>query len=363
MNILYLVSTLEKTGPTRQLFYIVSNLDRSLFDPVVVTLSPEPEKSMKENFERIGIKVQSLNMSRLKGLFCAKRKVKEIIKNENVSIVHSNFIRADMIAVNLGIKSVLNIRYDPMFVYPEMAGRFIGYVIARYHMRIHCKADVPVACSQSIAFRLQEYTGINFQYIRNGIDLKANPYVDMAERKSLINNKNIFLTAGSAGRGNNEKGKNIATVISAFESIEKDDVFLQIAGYHGLGTDFRSSMKIKELGFVENMTSLFSKSLFFISASFSEGMPNAVLEAMSNGMPVILSDIPPHREIVEGTVLEKYLFRADDEHDLKEMVLQIVKDDYKLLSEASRNIVETRFDAKKVSEKYMKLYESLMRNA
>jgi len=38
----------------------------------------------------------------------------------------------------------------------------------------------------------------------------------------------------------------------------------------------------------------------FVSASFGEGLPVAVLEAMTCRRPVILSDIPPHREIAEG---------------------------------------------------------------
>ena len=38
----------------------------------------------------------------------------------------------------------------------------------------------------------------------------------------------------------------------------------------------------------------------FVSTSHGEGLPVAVLEAMGAGCPVILSDIPPHRELADG---------------------------------------------------------------
>jgi glycosyltransferase involved in cell wall biosynthesis len=38
----------------------------------------------------------------------------------------------------------------------------------------------------------------------------------------------------------------------------------------------------------------------FVSTSHGEGLPVAVMEVMATGCPVVLSDIPPHRELVDG---------------------------------------------------------------
>ncbi|MGH8223099.1 MAG: glycosyltransferase, partial [Woeseiaceae bacterium] len=65
VRVVYLVSTLRRAGPTSQLLNIVRHLDRRQFDPVVVTLSPEPPESMLDAFEKAGVVVKSLSMSRL----------------------------------------------------------------------------------------------------------------------------------------------------------------------------------------------------------------------------------------------------------------------------------------------------------
>lgn len=51
----------------------------------------------------------------------------------------------------------------------------------------------------------------------------------------------------------------------------------------------------------------------FVSTSHGEGLPVAVLEAMAAGCPVILSDIPPHREVADGADFIPFVAPGDVE--------------------------------------------------
>jgi len=52
-------------------------------------------------------------------------------------------------------------------------------------------------------------------------------------------------------------------------------------------------------GFVENLWDLMKRANALVSLSRFEGRPNVVLEAMACGCPLVVSDIPAHREILD----------------------------------------------------------------
>ena len=62
--------------------------------------------------------------------------------------------------------------------------------------------------------------------------------------------------------------------------------------------------RVRAVGYVSKLWSLMKRASVLVSVSFFEGNPNVVLEAMACGCPLIVSEIPAHRELLdEGTAI------------------------------------------------------------
>lgn len=58
--------------------------------------------------------------------------------------------------------------------------------------------------------------------------------------------------------------------------------------------------RVRFLGYRENPWGLMKAAAVLVNPSRFEGQPNAVAEAMACGLPVVVSDIPEHRELLAG---------------------------------------------------------------
>lgn len=99
---------------------------------------------------------------------------------------------------------------------------------------------------------------------------------------------------------------------------------------------------------------LLASSDVFVSASKFEGLPLSIQEAMGHGLPLVLSDIPPHREAAGDAAL---YFRADAPEELADRLRSLAADPERraALERASRARLG-QFDLQRCVEDHLAVY-------
>jgi glycosyltransferase involved in cell wall biosynthesis len=118
---------------------------------------------------------------------------------------------------------------------------------------------------------------------------------------------------------------------------------------------------VEFIGYVNEPNELLENEDIFVSPSLSEGLPNSVMEALSCGTPVVLSDIASHKEIDSMTGPECQLFETGNPTDLARTIEYVVEEyDLSRLSQKARQSAVERFSSKNMFDNYLKKYSSLL---
>jgi glycosyltransferase involved in cell wall biosynthesis len=167
-----------------------------------------------------------------------------------------------------------------------------------------------IACSdsvrQNLPLALRVLGGRRITVATNGADLDRIDRV-LNGSKATPGTRTEF-TVISVGRL--IEIKNPSTLLRAFHQAGGPESRLVFVGEGHLGSQLRAEAESLGLAARVTFTGLVDRDEVYrqvsradlcVSTSFGEGMPVAVLEAMACGCPVVLSDIPPHREIASET--------------------------------------------------------------
>ena len=365
IRLVYVVSTLGRTGPTRQLYNLIKYLDAAHFDAQVITLSPNPSDSLRRDLADLGIAVRSLNLSRLAGAILGRGRLANILDEMQPNILHSQGLRADWLCSRLADfdKKVATQRNNPLQDYPSLMGQLKGAIAAQLHYRALTRLPVVVACSQAIA-DTNDRRGLSTRVIHNGVDLTLaktpmNHEEQTVKRQSLglPEAGRLFLYAGPL-----IPRKNPELLIRAMMSQAKQKDSLLVLGDGPLLSRCRNlangATNIFLPGSVKSITDYLEVADICISASRAEGMPNTVLEALSTGLPVLLSDIQSHREILALSPAAGWLFQTDNLNGLLEKIENITLSPVN--RHAARQLAVEHFSASGMSRAYQNLYQDLV---
>lgn len=363
-KIVYIISTLERSGPVNVLYQIVKNLDKGIFDVYILTLSPESKDSRYDDFNALGITLFSVGFTRIKTLFDHGRRFRYIINEIKPEIVHTHGFRADLLSTKyLNVyKKVNTIHEYAPYDYTLRYGKIIGNMMCYFHLRAFSKINYPTACSYSITNLLKKHS-IVVNTVQNGIDkhkyfpVNEEEKLQLRKKLNLDINKKIFVYIGEMN--------NIKDPLAIIEAFNKGQVYreaqLVMVGDGPLLKKCRSYQckSIIITGKVSNVYEYLKAADIFISASKTEGLPMAALEAMASGLPLILSDIEPHKELTSNNFDIGFIFKTGSVEELIYTMKKSLKSDLRIIGTSSRRCLEVNFSSEIMCENYVKIYNEI----
>lgn len=102
----------------------------------------------------------------------------------------------------------------------------------------------------------------------------------------------------------------------------------------------------------------FRDSDLFLSTSRWEGMPLAVLEAMSEGLPVVATDVPGNRDLVDATVGGVY--PDDNAEAAAALIAELTADGLRQKGQAAHNRVLQQYSVQRMADATMAIYTNAL---
>lgn len=118
---------------------------------------------------------------------------------------------------------------------------------------------------------------------------------------------------------------------------------------------------LKLFGHIDDMLPLLQQSDIVVLPSYREGTPKILLEAASCALPIVATDIPGCRGVVEDGE-NGYLVRAKDSVQLQQAILKLCEDaDLRgVMGKRGREIIQDGFSSEIVIRKTLDVYSGLL---
>lgn len=353
-----------QAGPTNQSLNILVGLQKKCVDVTLLTFDSEVEgDSWLNKFIESGIKIHQLNL-KTKNPFIAAKYLRSYVNEYSIDIIHGCGTRVDIVAylANVRAKKVVTHRSYPDMI-AEGAPLLVRKLVVPFYMHILKRMNSVVACSKSMQKAFLSECNMSMECVQNAVNtdffrpISSEDKVEL-RRKMGIDNIPTYLVLGVLlPRKNND------IIIQAVNSISDFAGQVLFVGGGPEETKLKQlasdNPRIKFCGSTLTPINYLQISDFFISASLSEGLPNSVLEGISCGLVPILSEIDPHKEIVEGSSVE-FTFGVNDTARLIEIIRNTMHFDVKEMSRFARELALEKFTIDVMANNYLRIYNRII---
>lgn len=353
IRIAYVINYIVKNGPSSVVLNLINNLNREQYDASMITLfsgnDPEVVAQLKEN----GISVyECTTLSRMKCLLGQHKEFDNTVKKGRFDILHTHGLIPDVISsqLNTPAKKIATLHNNMYEDYLDSYGWLKSRIFIGLHLNALKKLNKCVCCSESVYSVMKQKLN-NAAFIRNGIEPVHPRLVVTRETLGIPKDARVFLYAGVLN-----SRKNIVWLIEKFVQYQNENEYLLVLGKGDKEAECKEKMdsRVKMLGFQSDPIAYMNISDVYTSASKSEGFSISVLEALSCGLGLFLSDIPSHREVV-NMGQNVYLGEIFDTENFKKKLDSLRKS--KLSREKIAEFQKCEFSAKGMTLQYQGEYE------
>lgn len=367
MKIVILVSSFEAGGPNNVLYNMLEAYSHDRNDVVfsIMAISDTSKDSREEDFKALGISTNCLHLNNRLDFLFKTSAIKKAIKSERPDIIHASGFRPEVVIsmINLpGVKRVASVFCYSFEDYEMLYGKVIGLIMS-YISVLNYKRhlDITIPCSEYIISKYKSRFGkVPFQYKVAYTGVPEDVFIPLTNQERQIRREklnipveaNVYLFCGVL-----IPRKNPELVVKTFADFNSKNTFLLMMG-DGVLRDRCEELcndpnKVRYLGYQPGTLEYLQISDYLVSASFSEGFPTAVLEAMSVGVAPVLSNIEPHKEMLVG-VTDARMFDPNNERELLNLLeLEKPAFDY-------RQYFKDNFSSKVMYRKHIEIYKSLL---
>ena len=290
MKVFLYIDSMQKGGAQRVMSVIADYLIENNFEVVLVNdITPVTgisEYNINRNVKRIFLDNNSTGKDFVLKNLRRVMKLRQAIVSEKpdsiLSFLGPPNIRMLLATIGLDIRKVVSVRNDPYREYGTGFKRFLSKLV-------FLLADFTV-------FQTNDAAAYFSGYVRKKSMVIPNPVADEFYQVAWTGKGKNIVAVGRV-----QPQKNYHLLIRAFATISDKfaDTDFDIYGEGYLKEELKKlcnelgiSNRVHFQGMVSNVPEVLSNSKLFVMSSDYEGMPNALMEAMAVGVPIISTDCP-----------------------------------------------------------------------
>lgn len=399
-RITFLITELEIGGAEKFMVELACRLDRQFFDPYVVVLSEMPQRRhLLDRLDQCQIPVSFLGVRNLVDLAAGIAKLVKHLRTFRPRILqsflfHANFV-GRLAARIAGVPTVIcGVRVaerehpwhlwldrltaawvDKYVCVSEAVARFsaeVGMLPESKLMVIPNAVDVAAICSQKpvdLGKLFRRDTAGCCAGLAGGVSerVKGAAEGDAHTGSSVFENDEFYMVA--VGRLERQKGfdwllKTLAPLLRELSGLRlvivgsgpEKERLVSIIGREGI------KEAVRLVGFRDDVLGILRSCDLFLLSSLWEGMPNALLEAMAAGKPVVCVEAEGVREVL-GPLCKDQLVHDRNQEQFRRAILKHYHNRQygALLGGRNQKRVAEHFNWWRVVKQYESLWASFLR--